>query len=137
MHGYSVEAQKQALTEYARKNNLHIVDYYVDEGQTARKSYKKRKEFIRLMDDVKVGNIDIILFIKLDRWFRNIRDYYKIQDILEKHKVNWKTIFENYDTTTASGLSKPPVRRSRIPNINVIHIGFSKPPVRRSSPSST
>ncbi|WP_319403178.1 recombinase family protein [uncultured Anaeromusa sp.] len=103
MHGYSVEAQKQALTEYARKNNLHIVDYYVDEGQTARKSYKKRKEFIRLMDDVKVGNIDIILFIKLDRWFRNIRDYYKIQDILEKHKVNWKTIFENYDTTTASG----------------------------------
>lgn len=103
MHGYSIEAQKQALTNYARENNLHIVDYYIDEGQTARKSYKKRKEFMRLMDDVKSGNIDIILFIKLDRWFRNIRDYYKIQDVLEKSHVNWKTIFENYDTTTASG----------------------------------
>lgn len=103
LHGYSIEAQKQALTEYAQKNNLHIIDYYVDEGQTARKSYSKRKEFVRLLDDVKAGNLDIILFIKLDRWFRSIRDYYKIQDILEKHNVNWKTIYENYDTSTAAG----------------------------------
>ncbi|WP_434132691.1 recombinase family protein [Sporomusa sphaeroides] len=103
LHGYSIEAQKQALTEYALKNHLHIVDYYIDEGQTARKSYSKRKEFVRLMEDVRAGNIDIILFIKLDRWFRSIRDYYKIQDILEKHNVNWKTIYEDYDTSTASG----------------------------------
>lgn len=103
LHGYSIEAQRQALTEYAQKNNLHIVDYYVDEGQSARKSYNKRKEFLRLLDDVKAGNLDIIVFIKLDRWFRSIRDYYKIQDILEKHNVNWRTIHENYDTSTASG----------------------------------
>ncbi|TCL35616.1 DNA invertase Pin-like site-specific DNA recombinase [Anaerospora hongkongensis] len=103
LHGYSIEAQKQALTEYAQKNNLHIVDYYMDEGYTARKRYTKRKEFMRMLEDVQAGNIDIILFIKLDRWFRSVRDYYKIQDILEKHNVNWKTIHENYDTSTASG----------------------------------
>lgn len=103
LHGYSIEAQKQALTEYAQKNNLHIFDYYIDEGQSARKAYNKRKEFVRLLDDVKAGNLDIILFIKLDRWFRSIRDYYKIQDILEKNNVNWRTIYENYDTSTASG----------------------------------
>jgi len=67
LHGYSIEAQRQALTEYVQKNDMHIVDYYVDEGQSARKSYNKRKEFVRLMEDVKDGNIDIILFIKLDR----------------------------------------------------------------------
>jgi site-specific DNA recombinase len=103
LHGYSIEAQRQALTEYVQKNDMHIVDYYVDEGQSARKSYNKRKEFVRLMEDVKDGNIDIILFIKLDRWFRNIRDYYKIQEIIEKYNVNWRTIYENYDTSTASG----------------------------------
>lgn len=103
LHGYSIEAQKQALTEYVQKNNMHIVDYYTDEGQSARKAYSKRREFIRLMDDVKAGKIDIILFVKLDRWFRSIRDYYRIQDILEQHNVNWKTIFENYDTSTAAG----------------------------------
>jgi DNA invertase Pin-like site-specific DNA recombinase len=103
LHGYSLEAQRQSLTEYAQKNNLHIFDYYIDEGQTARKTYNKRKDFIRMLEDVKAGNLDIILFIKLDRWFRNVRDYYKIQDILEKHNVNWRTIYENYDTSTANG----------------------------------
>jgi len=103
LHGYSLDAQRHALTEYAHKNNIHIVDYYTDEGITARKTYNKRKEFLRLMDDVKADNLDIILFIKLDRWFRNVRDYYKIQEILETHKVDWRTIFEDYDTSTASG----------------------------------
>jgi len=103
LHGCSLEAQHEALTKYAQENNLLIVDYYIDEGQTARKSYSRRKEFIRMMDDVKAGNLDIILFVKLDRWFRNVRDYYKIQEILEKHNVNWRTIFEHYDTSTANG----------------------------------
>lgn len=103
LHGYSLEAQKQALTEYAQKNDLHIVDYYIDEGKTARKRYTKRKNFMRMMEDVQAGKIDIIVFVKLDRWFRNVRDYYKIQDILEQHNVNWKTIFEHYDTSTANG----------------------------------
>jgi site-specific DNA recombinase len=102
-HGYSLEAQHEALTKYAHENNMHIVDYYIDEGKTARKRYTKRKDFMRMLDDVQTGQIDIILFIKLDRWFRNVRDYYKIQDILEKHNVNWRTIFEHYDTSTANG----------------------------------
>jgi DNA invertase Pin-like site-specific DNA recombinase len=77
-HGYSIQAQKEALVKYVQEHDM-------------------------LMEDVKQGKIDIILFIKLDRWFRSVRDYYKIQDILDKHNVNWKTIFEDYDTTTASG----------------------------------
>lgn len=50
--------------------------------------------------------MDLIVFTKLDRWFRNIAEYYKVQEILERHHVDWKTIQEDYDTSTASGRLK-------------------------------
>lgn len=103
LHGYSLEAQKELLVNYAQENNLLIVDYYEDEGLTARKKLANRKEFQRMISDVKGGKIDLIIFTKLDRWFRNISDYYKTQEVLEEFNVNWKTILESYDTSTASG----------------------------------
>lgn len=101
--GYSLQAQKDNLIKYVKENNYAIVDIYADEGISARKSYKKRKEFMRMLEDVKANKIDIILFIKLDRYFRNIGDYYKTQEILDQFKVGWKATLENYDTTTANG----------------------------------
>lgn len=103
MHGLSLEAQQTALEEWAKKNKCKIVGAYIDSGKTARKSIKSRTELQRLLSDVEADKIDLIIFTKLDRWFRNIKDYYKVQEILENHGVNWKTIFENYDTTTANG----------------------------------
>lgn len=103
LHGYSIDAQKEALIKYAKEHDMEIVEIYVDEGLSARKKYSKRKEFMRLLSDIELNKFELILFTKLDRWFRNISDYYKIQELLERNNVNWKTIYENYDTTTASG----------------------------------
>lgn len=101
--GYSLPAQKEDLEEYAHKNGYAIAGYYIDEGKSARKKYTKRKEFMRMLEDVKAGKIDVILFIKLDRWFRSVADYYKIQEILDAHNVAWKTTQEHYDTETTNG----------------------------------
>lgn len=101
--GYSLPAQKEDLEAYARKNGYAIAGYYIDEGKSARKKYTKRKEFMRMLEDVKADKIDVILFIKLDRWFRNVADYYKIQEILDAHNVAWKTTQEHYDTETTNG----------------------------------
>ena len=103
LHGLSLEAQDAALTEYANKNGMIIVDRYVDEGITARKKIQNRKALMRLLEDVKAGKIDMIIFTKIDRWMRNIYDYHKVQEVLEQNNVHWKTIFENYDTSTATG----------------------------------
>lgn len=101
--GFSLDAQKDNLIKYSKENNYKIVDIYADEGISARKSYKKRKEFMRLLNDVKAKKVDIILFIKLDRWFRNVAEYHKVQEILDQFNVGWKATTENYDTTTANG----------------------------------
>ena len=101
--GYSLPAQKEDLEEYAHQNGYAIAGYYIDEGKSARKKYTNRKEFMRMLEDVKAGKIDVILFIKLDRWFRSVADYYKIQEILDAHNVAWKTTQEHYDTETTNG----------------------------------
>lgn len=102
-YGYSIETQIDNLTEYCLKNNMKIVDHYTDEGISGTKPPLKRPALHRLLEDVKAGKIDMILFTKLDRWFRSTKEYFKVQDILDKHKVEWKAIFEDYDTTTANG----------------------------------
>lgn len=101
LHGDSIETQKQALMEYAQKNQYKIVECYIDDGFTA--TSLKRPGLQRLLQDVKEEKIDLIIFTKIDRWSRGVRNYYKIQDILDNHKVDWKTIFENYDTSNAAG----------------------------------
>lgn len=103
LHGLSLESQREALTAYAKAHNMQIVDVYADEGITARKALNKRLQFQRLIKDVQAGKIDLILVTKLDRWFRNIKDYHNTQEILEKHNCNWRTIYESYDTSTSSG----------------------------------
>lgn len=100
LHGLSIEAQKAALDEWAA--NHTVIDHYIDLGISARKPISKRPELQRLLRDVEMGKIDLIAFTKLDRWTRNIREYYKCQDILEAHNVSWTAIFENYGTATAN-----------------------------------
>ena len=101
--GLSLVAQQQALEDYAKSQGYEIVGIYADEGISARKPVSKRPAMLRLLEDVKKDKIDIILVTKLDRWFRNIKEYHLTQEILDAHNCYWKTIFENYDTSTANG----------------------------------
>lgn len=102
-HGYSLDAQQEALKEFCKKHDHVILGEYRDEGISARKPYTKRPAMLQLLQDVETIKPDMILFTKLDRWFRNIKEYYKVQDILDRNKVDWKAINEEYDTSTASG----------------------------------
>jgi len=100
-NGLSLDSQQDALTKYATQMNYEIVDYYIDDGYTG--TNLKRPGLIRLLEDVECGLIDIVLITKLDRWGRGVKNYYKVDDILTRNKVHWKTILENYDTTTSAG----------------------------------
>ena len=102
-YGYSIKTQIDALEEYCGKNKMKIVDHYTDDGVSGGKAAFRRPEMSRLLDDIKEKKIDIVLFTRLDRWFRNVQEYFKVQEILDEHKVEWKAIWEDYDTTTANG----------------------------------
>ena len=82
--------------------NMILVDTYIDDGISGQKL--KRDDFQRLLDDVRAGKIDLVIFTRLDRWFRNLRHYLNTQDILDKHGVSWTAIEQPYfDTSTPHG----------------------------------
>jgi len=103
IHGYSLEAQEADLRAYAERHGMKIAGVYVDAGKSASKKPLKREELQRLLRDVESGHIDMILFIKLDRWSRNMSDYCDMDRVLKKYGVDWKTTQEEYDTTTPNG----------------------------------
>ena len=106
MRGYSLQAQEDNLVQYAREHGYKIVDIYRDEGNSARKPITKRKVVLQLLEDVKSEKIDLILFIKLDRWTRNVEAYHTVQKVLDAHNVSWQTTMEDYETMTANGRFK-------------------------------
>lgn len=99
--GISVKDQKASLTRYCKQNNYKIYDYYIDEGVSAG-TISKRKEFVRLLKEL--DNIDLILFTKLDRFSRSVKDANDLLVILDEHSTSFKAIDEDdIDVSTADG----------------------------------
>lgn len=99
--GISVNDQKDSLTRYCKENKLKIYDYYIDEGVSAG-TIAKRKEFVRLLKDL--DNIDLIIFTKLDRFSRNVRDANNLLVELDKHNTAFRAIDEDdIDVSTSDG----------------------------------
>lgn len=103
LHGLSLDAQKDTLTRYAKEHDLNIIAWYDDEGISGRKLIKKRPALQQMLKDSAEGKFKRIIFIKLDRYFRSVAEYYESQKILDKNKVVWTATEERYDQTTASG----------------------------------
>ena len=101
LHGLSLDAQKMKLSEYAQKNNMKIVEWYIDEGVSGRKLIRNRPELQRMIQDAEKGKFDRIIFIKLDRFFRSVAEYHECMKRISP--VIWSTTEEEYDLTTANG----------------------------------
>jgi len=100
--GDSLKEQEISLAKYANENGYTIVDVCRDEGVSGTKN--DRDGLNKLIEDVKADKIDLIIFTFLSRWHRSLHHHLVMQEILNKHNVNWKAIHEpQYDTTTPSG----------------------------------
>ena len=79
----SVEAQERALREYAEKNDIEVIEVFVD-GSSGTKI--DRPEFQRMLSCARSGMFDVILVWKYDRFARNLID--QEITILELQKIN-------------------------------------------------
>lgn len=101
--GDSIDEQLSTCKNYiASKENMVLAGVYIDDGISGRKI--KRGDFEQLLDDVRLGRVDLIIFTKLDRWFRSLRHYLNTQAILEANHCDWLAVDQPYfDTTTPHG----------------------------------
>lgn len=99
-YGFSIGNQIERLKEYAEKNNLVIVDSYIDEGYSA--GSKKRPELQRLLGEL--HRFELIIFTKLDRFTRNVLDANQMVNEFNRLGISIKAIDEDIDTSTADGM---------------------------------
>lgn len=82
--GYSPDAQKRLLWQFARSNGFGDVVEFED-AETAKSA--GRKAFNAMLTHVRKHDIKYILVEKTDRLYRNFRDYVTVEDLIEENDV--------------------------------------------------
>lgn len=94
-NGYTIGDQLSLIDEFCTDNQLVSVNEYVDEGVSATLEISKRKALAQLIEDAKAGKFDIVVFKCIDRFFRNVGEYYECQKQLRAAGVTWISIEES------------------------------------------
>lgn len=94
-NGYTIGDQLALLDDFAADNGLVSYDNYIDEGISATLEIHKRKALAQLIKDAQAGKFDVIIFKCIDRFFRNVGEYYECQKQLAKAGVTWLSIEES------------------------------------------
>ena len=100
--GESLEVQLKRLNAYVdSKENWAVVETYKDAGISAKNI--NRPEFSRLMSDIEQGKLDAVLCTKLDRFFRNTKDFLDTTEYFEKKNILFICLDADIDTSTSGG----------------------------------
>jgi site-specific DNA recombinase len=57
----------------------------------------------QLLEDVRVGKIDVIVVYKVDRLTRSLADFAKLVELFDKHSVSFVSVTQQFNTTTSMG----------------------------------
>lgn len=101
-HGVSLQAQQEALENYAKALGYEILKTYKDEGKSG-KDIKGRPELKKLLEDAEKRKFQAIFIYKLDRLSRSLID---LIDTIEKFKdwgIDFVSLQDKIETTSASG----------------------------------
>ena len=99
--GYSIDAQKEKLTALCKSQDWQVYEIYADEGFSAKDL--NRPGIQRLLQDAERRKFDIIVFYKLDRLSRSLKDLTSLIDKFEKLSIKIKSLTEPFDTTSPPG----------------------------------
>ena len=93
----SIETQRTILRQFAKDNQLHVMDEYIDDGWSG--TNFERPNFKRMMDDVELGKINCIVTKDLSRFGREhvMMDYY-LEFVFPEKKVRYIAVSDNEDT---------------------------------------
>lgn len=102
----SMETQVFMCREYLNQKygdgNYDVEIYDADYGITGH-STEKRKDFQRMMADVKKGKINLVVIQRYDRIARNLRDFCNLFHDMEQAGCDLVSVSQQIDTTTPYG----------------------------------
>ncbi|MCW8966054.1 MAG: recombinase family protein [Candidatus Pacearchaeota archaeon] len=99
--GFSIDAQIDKCKAYCQARGWEVFRIYKDPGYSAGSMNRPALEL--MLRDAKEKNFDIILVYKIDRFSRNLKDLIMVLEDLKTQKINFTSVTEQIDTTSAMG----------------------------------
>ncbi len=99
--GLSIDAQIDKCKSFCNARDWKIFKVYRDAGFSAGTMNRPALEL--LLRDAQEKKFDIILVYKIDRFSRRLRDLIIVLDTLKKQQINFTSVTEQIDTTSAMG----------------------------------
>ena len=101
----SIKTQAEKIQLHCKLHDIELVDEFKDEAKSG-KAYDSRDDYKRMIEFVsdEKNNIDLILVYKADRIHRSLKNLMIMIDYLKERNIDFISITEQFDTSTAQGL---------------------------------
>lgn len=98
--GLSIAVQERVCRKAAEDHGFVVADVFKDEGFSAYLD-KPRPSFEQMM--ARLGEFDVIVVWKLDRWGRRVLDIHGSLETLRQNGVGFLSVTENFDLSSPMG----------------------------------
>ena len=101
----SLDAQRDACQDYIRSQaheGWKLVEASYDDGGFSGGTMQ-RPALQRLLDDIKLGTIDVVVVYKVDRLTRSLSDFSKIVETFDANDTSFVSITQQFNTTSSMG----------------------------------
>ena len=99
--GFSLREQEERLKEFCKFKRYNIYKVYQNAGISAKND--KRPAYQEMIEDVKKGNINVIVALKLDRLTRSVYDIEKLMKFVNDYECDIDCMADESNTTTSNG----------------------------------
>ena len=99
--GASLEAQRSKVEAYAVLHDLELVEVIEDAGYSAKSL--DRPGMTKLLRFIRGRKITTVVVAKLDRITRSVRDLGELIELFQRSGVEFASVADHIDTSTASG----------------------------------
>jgi Site-specific recombinases, DNA invertase Pin homologs len=101
--GYSLKAQEQLCSEYAKRNNYDVLKVFIEKGESAKTT--NRTELKNMLSYIKANKnkVNALIIYKMDRLSRDMFDSLSIRIMLKKLEIELKSVTEPFDDNTSMG----------------------------------
>lgn len=101
----TLDAQREAAEAYISSQRAEgwkaVKTNYSDGGYSG--GNMDRPGLQALLDDIRSGQVDIVVVYKIDRLTRSLMDFAKLVEIFDAHDVTFVSVTQSFNTTTSMG----------------------------------
>ncbi len=101
----SLDAQREACEAYIKSQQHEgwkaIPKQYDDGGFSGGNT--ERPGLTQLLDDLKAGDVDVIVVYKVDRLSRSLADFVRLIELFDAHSVSFVSVTQQFNTSSSMG----------------------------------